>query len=91
MTFARSANSLRITLMHSSLILSLFSEAVLSLYRKNASGMAIAALGVLLLITVIWILLELESPLAWMEHMNKENRHRDMMKATGGPSYKPPM
>jgi hypothetical protein len=64
-------------------------EAILARYRKHAQGMAVLALGVLLFLGVVWILLGWDSPIAWMESMNKENRHRDMMKATGGPSYKP--
>lgn len=64
------------------------SEAILSAYRKHASGIAVLALGVLLLLSLIWFLLEWESPLAWMEKMNKEQRHADMMQATGGPTYR---
>jgi len=39
---------------------------------------AVFALAVFLLLALIWILLDLESPLVWMEALNKQVRHEHM-------------
>lgn len=58
--------------------------ATLKAYRSEQSGLAVTALAVLLLLAVVWILLGWDSPLAWMEQINKENRHAAMLRNRGG-------
>ena len=41
--------------------------------------MAIAALAVVLLLSLVWVLMGWENPIKWMEQINKEQRHQHMM------------
>jgi hypothetical protein len=47
-------------------------------HRAQASGVAVLALAVFLLLALIWILLDWENPLKWMEALNKQIRHEHM-------------
>jgi hypothetical protein len=52
--------------------------AALRAHRAQASGVAVLALAVFLLLALVWILLDWENPLKWMEALNKQIRHEHM-------------
>ena len=53
--------------------------ALLKQYRRDQSDLAIAALAVVLLLSLVWVLMGWENPVKWMEQINKEQRHQHMM------------
>ena len=57
--------------------------AELKAYRSEQSGVALTALAVLMILAVLWILMGWENPLAWMERINKEQRHEAMLRNRG--------
>jgi len=59
-------------------VLLVSSAAALRAHRAQAFGVAVLALAVFLLLALIWILLDLENPLKWMEALNKQIRHEHM-------------
>jgi len=40
----------------------------------------VLSLSVFLLLALLWVLLGLDSPLKWMEAINKQNRHEEFMR-----------